>query len=281
MDGKDACVFNLKNYPNMVLRVKRSVLLSIDALSDNLTAVPIKYKDELLQKQDLGIPLYAIVDKKKISAKTKYILPSELSDYNEIMLLKKMEGVHPSDGYFDSLMKFAGAKNRVQQYNFQAFLNSVHSNNGVEFLESCKNGSALRAGLDDVQSFYKNYEDFAKKYLNTISKISELPQGVYDKARDTINASERLNYRFDFDHPLNTVIDFDKNKFSFVDIQLNPEEFKYFNYKYPLEVFRSALLGYGSINVVDDVSKLIVRPEDRKQYEIITKKISEKVFGKL
>ena len=261
--GKDAVVYPLEKYPNLVLRIDRTVVDELETLPKDMELVPISYEKEIVENNHLGIPLYFATSKNSTIAKKTSISPLEaMAQTNKIMVLKKVDGQHPATecgNKFMSLIGFEDFNNPDPDAlnNFSYVFGYVKKNFGIKAAYKCiqmfKNGEtyipphALAEGSAPFEivkgkEFYDKYEKFAQSYVKSLKDISEIPQKSYDDAVSVIAKPKSFN--MDFQHTNNTFVDLDKQEFNFVDFAYNKKDEKYI-YGNPVKEFREVLFGKG------------------------------------
>lgn len=292
--GKDAVVFGIPNQENMVLRVEKSALEKIDSLGKDLVLVPINYEKTVAENKNLGLPLYYVAERGSEIASKKSLTPLEaLSQKDKIMVLKKVEGQHPSQQYWEDLTELMGYDDLhpdVNQLNNFYYLGYVRANFGndaaIKFLKRCEEGVTelkahdLAEGSDTFtivggQKFYRSYRKFADDYIKSLKDISEMPQESYDRAVETIISPK--DFIMDFQHTNNTFVDLKNNEFNFMDFVFDKELYPKYFYENPVKEFRNVLMGKCFSSEFKTPRMFMIYPEDIAQVKMHSKAINEKV----
>lgn len=292
--GKDAAVFQIPNQDGLVLRVEQSALEKLDQLSDNLKLIPIKHKPNVLAHDNLGLPLYSVIDKDSQLYTRQSILPTEaLAQKDNIMVLKKVTGKHPAVGAYNALMKLMGvAENEpnVPQYiNFHQ-LTFIRGNYGKDAAKEClriiKQGGEqnipenyFMPGSDsftfvNCDTFKENYANYVKSYIDYLKDVSKMPKKSFKEAVDTILMDK--DFLIDFQHTNNTFVDLPNKKFNFMDFEYDKTNAKYI-YDNPVKEFRNVLLGKCFSKPVSNPAALLLEEKDANIAKKYMAKITEKV----
>lgn len=292
--GKDAIVFSIPEHDNLVLRVEKSAMGKIDSLGKDLELVPISYDKSVSENKNLGLPLYFVAEKGSEIAGKKSISPLEaLSQPDKIMVLKKVEGQHPSQQYWEDLTTLMGYddfhpdKDQLNNFYYLGYVRANFGNDAaIKFLENCKQGVTelkphdLAEGSDTFtivggQKFYQSYRKFADDYIKSLKDISEMPQESYNKAVDTILAPK--DFIMDFQHTNNTFVDLKNNEFNFMDFVFDKSLYPKYHYDNPIKEFRNVLMGKCFSIEFKTPRQLMIYPEDIAQVKVHSNAINEKV----
>ena len=293
-NGKDAVVHSIPGRDDMVLRIEKTVIPKADELGKDLVLVPIKFDKSAAENKNLGIPLYFVAEKGSEIAQKGSLKPIEaLSQKDNIMILKKVSGQHPSQEYWDRLCTLMGyddlnpSVEQLQNFHFLGYVRKNYGNDAaVKCLENCKNGitkvkpEQLGKGspefdFADGETFYKNYRAFADSYVKSLKDISEMPQEAYDKAVKDILSSK--GFIMDFQHTDNTFVDFEKKEFNFMDFCYDKELYPKYYYDNPIKEFGKVLMGKCFSSKFKSPRQLMIYPEDIKNVKIHSNAIQEKV----
>lgn len=281
MYGEFADCFNLKRYPNLLFRVDNKFLFRLEAPLSGCRLVPIKYPSaEIEHNPNLGLPLFAVFD--GASETVPQFIPASEVASTKMQILRKVQGANPASGYRAELLKLRGdnPSNAIQRTNFWELDHYSQDLNNAEaarrFVEDCKAGR--QTDFENTQVFYENYRGFVESYLATIDKISKLPWHTFEKATSDIKILIRkYDVKFDFQHPGNTLIDFENEAINFIDLGLTqctgrPNRSRNTD---AIDGFRNALLGHNDIAFPN---KYIVLPEDKQRYEEIFRRLIDKIY---
>ena len=292
--GKDANVFPIPNQENLVLRVEHTALEKIASLSEDIKLVPIAHKENVLAHDNLGLPLYSVVDKNSEIFAKESISPIEaLKQKDNIMILKKVTGEHPVKGAFDSLLKLMGIvenEPNVPQYiNFHQ-LGFIKSDYGREAAKKClhemkKGGEVtipanhLVPGSEEFtftncETFVENYQNYVKSLLSYLKDVSKMPKESYKEAVDTILMDK--NFLIDFQHTNNTFVDLKKQKFNFMDFEFDKTNAKYI-YENPVKEFRNVILGKCFCSKLKNPAAILLEDKDIAAYKKYSAQITEKI----
>lgn len=293
--GKDAMVFQLPGHEDMVLRIEKSAIANPGRIPARLKLVPIKYDENILARKNLGLPLYSVVGRNSELYAKESVTPLEaLSQKDNIMILRKVTGQHPTAEVFDSLMELMGSTYEhpdcMQYLNFRK-LGMVKGKYGREGAQKCM--KVLEQGGDqtipkgffapdseelvftNTEEFCKNHKNLVKTYLNYLRDVSKMPKKAFKEAVDTILAEK--NFLIDFQHTNNTFVDMKNKRFNFMDFEFNKSNKKYI-YENPVKEFRNVLAGKNFSKPVKHPSQLIIDPkeadEGKRYFDIITEKIN-------
>ncbi len=266
--GANALVFNVFGHPSYVLRINNKTFEKLDSGAmqlDNPVVVPAKYTDNILSNMNLGLPLYSVInaDEKQKTAKG-FITPTEAAD-SKITLLRNMMGKSPSEPYIVKLGEFTGMFDSREKKNFFALKCAYDKE---DFMLKCQQGDNFRVSFPE--KFYQHYVEFKEKYLDTLKTIAEMPKESYQKAINLIEDDNGIF--FDFSHPNNILIDFDKKQFNFVDLAFKDSPFLLKNTK---ESFKNALLGNFCLDKTIP-SRLLVFPEEKEIFKQLSSLIAKK-----
>ena len=293
--GKDAAVFQLPEHPGMVLRVEQSAIKNKDSIPDVLQLIPIKYDENILAQENLGLPLFSVVGKNSELYGRKSVTPLEaLSQKNNITVLRKVEGKHPTAEVFNSLMKLMGTASErpdcIQYLNFKQFF-FVNEKYGREAGKKClevinKGGEqnipkgffapeSEAMTFNNCEVFSKHYKELVDVYIKYLKDVSKMPRKAFKEAVDTILMDK--NFLIDFQHTNNTFVDLKNKKFNFMDFEFDKSNEKYI-YENPILEFRNVLGGKNFSKPVKHPALLLVDKKDRmvakKYFDIITEKIN-------
>lgn len=291
--GKDAVVFPLPGHDDMVIRIEKSAIAQSHKIPARLKLVPIKHDENILAHKNLGLPLYAVVGKNSEFATKDAMTPLEaLGQKDNIMVLRKVTGKHPTADVYDALIDMMGLgdKRDCQQYiNFNQ-LGMVKSKYGREAAKKCmeiiKQGgeqtipegffapSSEEVTFTNCEKFIDNHAKFVKTYLSYMKKVANMPKKAYKEAVDTILMDK--NFLIDFQHTNNTFVDLKNNKFNFMDFEFNKSNKKYI-YDNPVKEFRNVLTGKNFSKPVKHPSALIFDEKELAQGKKYFDKITEKV----
>ena len=274
--NKEVGVFPIPNYDNL-----------------ELILVPIKYKNNLEGNKNLGIPIYSITTKDSHIAKNAYANPQEaltiFDQSNKISIIKKMSGIEASKYYIEAFHNIAGVYEYDRQFAQLKIIMNIQNDYGqkavIKALEMCKNGvkhvskNEIAEGspeydfIDSI-AYYKNYKKFVNTYIEFLEKISDFPQESFSKAVENILLPEEFTY--DFSHPKNTLIDFEKQEINFIDFYFDKNFINHHKKYNMIKKFRDALLGK---NFASDLRPymLIFYPEDWVRFEKYAAIITEKI----
>lgn len=121
--GKDAMVFPIPNYHDLVLRVEHTAIEKIDDLADSLKLIPIKHDDKILAHKNLGLPLYSVVGKESELYTKESVSPLEaLKQKDNIMVLRRVLGENPANASWNALQVLHGLPKLSGE---QAFSNNL------------------------------------------------------------------------------------------------------------------------------------------------------------
>ena len=305
--GKDAIVFPIPDYKDLVLRVEKSAINKMDALSKNLELVPISYSPEVKNNKHLGLPLYYVTSSTSSMARKNKISPMEaLAQSDKIMVLRRVKGQHPSYDCGEKLMSLIGVSNCEKiDYNalnnFSYVFGYVYPNFGYKSAAKCldlfKSGESYIPAnffgegstafeIVDGKNFFKNYKEYTSSYIKSLKDISEIPQKSYDDAVNFIASPKSFNV--DFQHTNNTFVDLENKEFNFMDFAYDKKDEKYI-YENPVKEFRNVLFGKGfrRIDVLKKIIKFmpsvkyprdfVVYPEDVQDVKQFSKIINDKI----
>ena len=292
--GKDAGVFAIPNHENLVLRVEHSAMEKISSLSDEMKLIPIKHSETVLGHENLGLPLYSVVDKNSALYGRESITPLEaLKQKDNIMVLKKVTGKHPVQDTFDNLMKLMGiaeGEPNVPQYiNFHQ-LSFIRANYGKDAVDKTfniiKKGGEQNIPKDfffpgsdeftfvNCDTFIENHKNYVDSLLTYMKDVSKLPKESFKEAVDTILMKK--NFLIDFQHTNNTFVDLKNKKFNFMDFEFDKTNTKYI-YENPVKEFRNVIIGKCFSKKVKRPESLLFDEKDYATWEKYAKKITEKV----
>ena len=293
-NGKDAVVHPISGRDDMVLRIEKTVIPKTDELGKDLVLVPIKFEKSVTENKNLGIPLYFVTERGSEIAGKGSIKPLEaLSQKDNIMVLKKMTGQHPSQEYWDRLCTLMGyddfnpSVEQLQNFHFLGYVRANYGNDAaIKCLENCKNGltkikpNQLGEGSPefdfvDGETFYKNYRAFADSYVKSLKDISEMPQEAYDKAVKDILSTK--DFIMDFQHTDNTFVDFEKKEFNFMDFCYDKKMYPKYYYANPIQEFGRVLMGKCFSSKFRSPRQLMMYPEDIRNVKVHSNAIQEKV----
>ena len=304
--GKDAKVFSIPGYEDLVLRVEKSALEKSGDLKSDLELVPIFYDKTVEQNAHLGLPLYFVASKSSTIAKKNRISPLEaLAQPDKIMVLRRVSGQHPAYDCWEKFISLIGFDSKNPDTdalnNFSFIFGYVARNFGYEPTKKClemfKDGAteipahALAEGsapfkIVNGKQFFNKYKEFTSSYIDYLKKVSDMPQSAYDDAVKFV--AEPKSFNVDFQHTNNTFVDFEKNEFNFMDFAFDKTDEKYI-YENPVKEFRNVLLGKSFISL--DALRTAVRclpsgkyprsyiycPEDIEAVKNYSKIINEKI----
>lgn len=285
-ENSKTAIFEIYNNLNLLLKINKNKLDDIDNLPENLVAVPIKYDKKIKENKNLGLPLYHICKKNSVFVKRGFAEPSKVifMDSRNTSIIRRISGNNVAYMYRHNFLKL--------YFDFQDQLNNIieiKSNYGNDvvkkILDLFKNSvSKVKSGqfgvklpkyhFTEVKNFYDTYETFRVGYIGTLNLLSNLPQGSYDNAVNTVLSVN--DFAFDFTHPNNTFIDYAKNEFNFLDFIFE----KKFIHKYKsgniVKQFRDTLFG---VNIYLDIQPcdLLFNQGDIELYEKCLNKINEKI----
>ena len=266
--GGEALVFNVRKHPQYVLRITNKAFEELDSgarLPDNLKVIPVKYTDNILMNQNLGLPLYVVADAdNKIKSSKSFISPGEASG-SKILLLKNMTGKPPSNAYIDALGEFTGFFDSRQMKDFFAL---KCASNKQEFMQKCKSGDNFL--VSSPEKFYDNYVRFKDKYLKNLKAIADFPKEAYNRAITLV--TDDNDVFFDFSHPNNILVDFNKKEFNFVYLSFK-NTFSCFSGTEKL--FTNALFGDFCLKNIKP-SNLLIFPEEKEMFKKLATLIAKK-----
>ena len=292
--GKDARVFSIPNYHDLVLRVEHTAIEKIDDLADSLKLIPIKHDDKILAHKNLGLPLYSVVGKEsELYAKDSIEPIAALKQKDNIMVLRKVTGEHPAKATWNALSNLMGitddAPNIPQYINFQQ-LTQIRGQYGKEAAKQClqiiKKGGEQNIPenffapgseaytFTNCDEFASNYKAYSKSYINYLKQLSKMPKESFKEAVDTILMDK--NFLIDFQHTNNTFVDFKNKKFNFMDFEFDKTNEKYI-YDNPVREFKNVLLGKCFCSIAKSPAAILLEEKDIKTAQKYSDKISNMV----
>lgn len=292
--GKDAAVFPLPGHSDMVIRVEQSAIRNRGNISAHLKLIPIEHDENILAHRNLGIPLYTAVGRNSELYNKKSVTPLEaLGQKDNIMVLRKVSGKHPTADVFDALMELMGCTYEhpdcTQYINFNQ-LGKVKGKYGYEAAQKCLD--TIRKGgeqnipegffapgseamtFTNCDEFSANHKKLVDTYLKYIKDVSKMPKKAFKEAVDTILMDK--NFLIDFQHTNNTFVDMKNQKFNFMDFEFNKSNKKYI-YDNPVKEFRNVLTGKNFSRPVKHPTVLIIDPENEAIAKKYIRKITEKI----
>ena len=290
-------VYEIPNYNDYIFKIGYIVLymineIKISEIKENMILVPIKYKNNMEERKNLGLPVYYVTSDNSDIAKQGYAQPKDISvkkQRENAIIIRKVSGQDVSSYYMTEFLNFGGKYEYDRQFTqIKTLLNIIEKygkDAGVKTLELCKNGISVIPKNDlaegspqyefiDETTFYNNYKKFINSYIEFLTNLSNLPQESYNNAVNDILSSEDFTYNFA--HPKNTFINFETQSFNFIDFYFDRyiiENAKKINM---IEEFRNVLLGK---NFASDLRPymLIFYPEDWVRFEKYSTIITEKI----
>lgn len=287
MSGNFAHCFNLERYPNLLFRVDREFSKGLEAPLSGCRLVPIKYpSSEIRHNPNLGLPLLAVFDKAN-GTTPKFVSASEVAS-TKMQILRRVQGGYPDSGYYKELLKLEGNSwlDTTPRRNFEELHRYCQVLNKPEdarrFVEDCE--SVRQTGCENTQAFYENYRGFVESYLATLDRMSNLPRHTFEKAATDIKTlTRKYGVEFDFQHPRNTLIDFENEAINFIDLDLSqctgrPNMCRNTD---AIDGLRDALLGKYYSRIDNDIvfpNKYIVLPEDKQRFEEIFRRLLDRIY---
>lgn len=294
--SKDLAVYPVFNHEELLLKIGTDYLHKLDELSDDLVLVPIRYEGNIRENRNLGLTLYHIAGKNSKYARNGFVLPKDvvtLMRWENFSLIRKINGDNVSSFYLKYFDKVIGAEKidykkfpRYSQFKMIMDINSKYGSDAVvTVLSLCEQGiNGIEAGLlaegspeynfMDGREFALDYNKFVEKYLETLGKLANLPQSTFDKAVNNILSAN--GFIFDFVHPRNTFIDFDKQEFNFIDFVYEEKIVKQSRHVNFIRKFRNALLGrHFSMDL--HPKNLMFYPKTKELFEYYAKVITDKL----
>ena len=298
--SEELAIYPLFNHDDMLLKIGYDYLHHLEKLDNDLTLVPIRYEGDVRNNRNLGLTLYHIAPKNSKYAKDGFVLPKDvvtLLRQENFNLIRKIGGNYVSSFYQKYFDKMIGAEKidykqfpKYSQFRMIMDINSKYGNDAVLTVFSlCEQGvtgieeNLLADGspnynfMDGMQ-FAKDYNKFVETYLETLCKIADLPQTVFDKAVNNILSAE--GFVFDFVHPRNTFIDFEKQEFNFIDFVFEEDVVKRTKNVNFIRKFRNSLLGkHFSMDL--HPKDLMFYPKTKEVFEYYAKVITDKLNAAL
>ncbi len=257
--GADAEVYALPGYDRLLLRVaRRFAAINANSLAKNtFTVGRIDWPAGILEKESLGIAL-GLVKTSASGNRDEARKFTSLDDCSELLLLRKIEGDRPVDGYAEMIGPLFELKN-LEHHSILGELCAFYSHQRSEqdglrvaryVLEKLSSGQSFEIGEGDATENYfllpgfgvekgeygesarlpaKNpgrdfcvmYYEFCQAYLRKLERIAQMPQDAFDGViRLIAEVNDLYGLGLDFQHPGNILVDVAGGRFGFVDISL-------------------------------------------------------------
>lgn len=287
-------IYPVPNYDKLLLKIHSVLINNKELISKNLVLIPYKYDDELQNNPHFGLPLYYITKADSEYAKMKEIESKDTILFSETktILLKKVDGESITDSYLKPFLSLFSGQNIKLKNELQKIMNiqKLYGYTGCEtVLSYLKNNSyaipqnKLGKGspsyqFEDDGEFYSTYIEFTQNYMNTLKKLSELPQKTYDHAIE--NISSRKNFVFDFINPSNILVDYKTQEFNFIDFIFEEELIKNINIELQVQYFKKCLFGVNNKKLYQPHHLLLYKSDINNfiNYEkLVTEKINNAV----
>lgn len=293
-DVNNILVYRIPNNQDYLLKIPSYIKNELPSLTGKLYLHKIIYGEHISLNNHFGIPLFSVSKTIEPESLTPDAAISFGKDSKDVLIIRIVSGVELEKFYFDEFEKLFGTD--ASSSGFKQFANIIRIlfEFGTSALEKAldlcaegavmiKEGQVAKNSPDfefySSRHFYQNYRNFVDSYLIYLKNISELPQKTFDQAiKDILCVKE---FVFDFTHPGNTFIDFEKSEFHFIDfiftkIEMNKKMIEYENI---VRAFRDVLLGINFSSQFSYPYQIFAYPKDfallKKYSKIITNKINK------
>ncbi len=257
--GADAEIYALPGYDRLLLRVaRRFAAIHANSLAKNpFTVGRIDWPAGILEKKSLGVAL-GLVKTCASGNREETRKFTSLEDCSELLLLRKIEGGRPVDGYMEMMGPLFQSEN-LKCHSILDELCAFYSHQQSEqdglrvaryVLEKLASGQSFEIGERDAaendfllpgfgikkgeygesarlparnpgRDFCAMYHEFCQAYLRQLEDIAKMPQHAFDEAiRLIAEVNDLYGLGLDFQHPGNILVDVARGRFGLVDISL-------------------------------------------------------------
>lgn len=251
-------IYSIPNYPGYLLKIGTTHVRSINEFPDNYKFVKIRYSKSVEDNEYFGLPVYAMLPEDSPITKRGYITPLEIKNDRDkqLIILRKIPGEPVGAQYRHFFLDIAGEGDIYAFKEQSKNLMEIYAKYGEECTRSVLNRMAqglLSLKKDELgpgskpykfvepKIYETGYRIFLIHYFDTLKQLAALPQEAYNQAVENILLPVDLT--FDFNHPKNTLIDYSKNKFYFIDFEYRKEIIEAAKKENSIEKFRDILLG--------------------------------------
>lgn len=256
-DKKNVGIYPIPDYENILLKIPQSIAQNIDLLTKDLIIIPYKYQTNIQENNNLGLPLYYITSSTSQFSESNFVDPEDTMFLNETntFLLRKVSGDNVMAPYLEQFSELYNRNNKELQndlnqiryikehYGIEAVNNALNNlqKNIYDFTDKNAKDNSEIIHFSENNHFISVYMDFSNNYINTLKKLSELPQSAFDKALSLITMKK--NFVFDFINPANTRIDYEKQEFNFIDFIFNKNIIKETSLEKQIHSFKKSIFG--------------------------------------
>lgn len=257
--GKHCDIYEIPNHNEYLLKIGGSYLSSLNEFPDNYRFVKVKYNNRVEYNRHFGLPIYALLPKDSPSAQMGYITPEEAdADKDRVLqILRKVPGEQVGTLYRNFYLNLIGESRKFYAYRELSEnmieINSKYGEDSIKtvFSKMAKGQIKLKPNeiaqgsksykFVDPQKYESGYKIFVTHYLGNLFKLAELPQETYNHAIENLLSPK--DFTFDFNHPQNTFIDYNKKEFYFIDFVYDKQTQNQIETTNIIENFRNTLLG--------------------------------------